>query len=180
MNKVAARYAKALLQLAVEKKVLAHIHQDMLFFTQAGIAHKALLQMLKSPIIRHDKKLAVLQAIFQNKVHALTLRFFALVIQRHREPLLPTMAQAFLTQYHQHQGIKKAHVTTTFPLSTELESQLQQLVQKMTVAKKIELDQHIDPTLLGGYVLAVEDKRLDQSLRKKLLKLRKSYITAGY
>ena len=180
MNKVAARYAKALLQLAVEKKVLAHIHKDMLFFTQVGTTHKALLQMLKSPVIEHDKKLAILQALFQNKVQALTLRFFALVTQNHREPLLLAIAQAFLAQYNQHQGIKKAHVTTTFPLSEKLVLQFQQLVQKITPGRKVLLDQHVDPSLIGGYVLEVEDKRLDQSLRKSLHTLKKEYVTAGY
>lgn len=180
MNKVAARYAKALLGLAVEQKTLAHIHQDMVGLAQACTTHPTLLHTLQSPIIKHDKKLEVLRAIFQHKVHTLTLRFLTLVTQKRREAWLPAIAQAFLAQHDEYQGIKKAHVTTTFPLSDELALQLQQIVQKMTPAKQVELDQHIDPTLLGGYVLQVEDKRLDQSLRKRLRLLKKEYVTAGY
>lgn len=180
MNKVAARYAKALLGLAVEKEVLVRIHQDIVSLAQACTTHPTLLHTLQSPIIKHDKKLAVLRAIFRHEAHALTLRFFALVTQKCREAWLPAIAQAFLAQYDEYQGIKKAHVTTTFPLSDELATQLQKIVQKMTPAKQIELDQHIDSALLGGYVLQVEDKRLDQSLRKRLRLLKKEYVTAGY
>ena len=131
-------------------------------------------------IIKQEKKLAVLQAIFQKEVHALTLRFFTTVTQRRREALLPAMAQAWLAQYDQHQGIKKAQVTTTFPLSDKLARQLQAMIQQMTPCQQVVLDQRIDPTLIGGYVLQVEDKRLDQSVRKKLRTLQKKYIVAGY
>ncbi|MEL6358765.1 MAG: F0F1 ATP synthase subunit delta, partial [Bacteroidota bacterium] len=90
------------------------------------------------------------------------------------------MAQAFMAQHDKHQGIKKAHVTATFPLSDELAAQLQEIVRKMTPAKQIELDRHIDPTLLGGYVLQVEDKRLDQSLRKRLSVISEQLLIKDY
>jgi len=180
MNSVASRYAKVLLQLAVEKNVTARIHTDMLCFDQVCAANRCLVTTLKSPVIKHDKKLAVLQAIFQNKVHDLTLSFLAMVTQKHREALLPTMAQAFLAQYNQHQGIKTAQVTTTFPLSDQLTLQLQKIVQQIAPCQQVILEQNIDPALIGGYVLQVEDKRLDQSLRKKLLTLKMNCVTEKY
>ena len=166
--------------MAVAKELLEHVHADILCLEQVCSANKSLINILKSPVIKGEKKLAILQALFQDKVHNITLSFFAMVTQRHREALLPTMAQAFLAQYDQHQGIKRAQVATTFPLSNELDMQLQQTVQQIAPCKKVILNQKIDPALIGGYMLQVEDKRLDQSLRKKLLKLRKSYVIEGY
>ena len=180
MNSIASRYAKALLQLAVEKAVLARIHKDMLCFAQVCATNTSLLSMLKSPVIKHDKKLAVLRSIFQNEVHSLMLSFFAMVTQKHREALLPAMSQSFLAQYDQHRGVQKAQVTTTFPLPDGLTRQLQEIVQKLIPCEQVLLDQYIDPTLIGGYVLQVKDKRLDQSLRKKLRTLKKGYMTEGY
>lgn len=180
MNRIASQYATVLLQLAVEKNVAERIHTDMLCFSQVCAANRCLVTTLKSPIIKHDKKLAVLQAIFQNEVHDLTLSFLAMVTHKHREALLPAMAQAFLAQYHQHQGIKLAQVTTTFPLSDQLTRQLQEMVQKITPCQQVILEHSIDPDLIGGYVLQVEDKRLDQSLRKKLLTLKMNCVTEGY
>jgi F-type H+-transporting ATPase subunit delta len=180
MSSVASRYAEALLQQAVANNILARVYTDMLCFDQVCAANKSLVTTLKSPVIKHDKKLAVLQAIFQNKVHDLTLSFFAMVTQKHREALLLTMAHTFLAQYDQHQGIKTAQVTTAFPLSDQLTLPLQQIVQQIAPCQKVILEQYIDPDLIGGYVLRIGDKRLDQSLRRKLLILKKNCVTEGY
>ena len=180
MKKIASRYAKSLLQLAVEKGVLERVYKDMRCLARVYSDNRCLVSALKNPLIKHNKKLAVLQAIFQHTVHALTLRFFAMVTQKYREALLPTMTQAFLAQYDQYKGIKTAQVTTTFPLSDQLTLQLQQIVQKISPCQQVILEQSIDPTLIGGYVLRVEDKRLDQSLRKKLRTLQQNCVTEGY
>jgi F-type H+-transporting ATPase subunit delta len=179
MNLVVLKYTEALLQQAVENNFLESIHTDMLCLDQVCAANKALVVTLKSPVIARNRKLAVLQAIFQNKVHDLTLSFFAMVTQRHREALLPTMARTFLVQYDLHQGIKTARVTTAFPLSDQLTLQLQQIAQQIALCQKVILEQYIDPTLIGGYTLRIEDKRLDQSLRKKLHRLKKNCVTEG-
>ncbi|MFM2428611.1 MAG: synthase subunit delta [Bacteroidota bacterium] len=180
MSSVVSKYAEALLQLAVEKNVIERVYADMLCFGQVCAANKCLVTTLESPVVKHDKKLAVLQAIFQNEVHDLTLSFLAMVTQKHREALLPAMSQAFLAQYNQHQGIKIAQVTTTFPLSDQLTLQLQQIVQQIAPCQQVILEQNIDPAIIGGYVLRVEDKRMDQSLRKKLLTLEMNCVTEGY
>jgi F-type H+-transporting ATPase subunit delta len=181
MHNPTSRYAKALLQLAVDRNLLGQIRADIVCFGQVCAANQPLTITLKSPAIPPKKKLAVLKEIFQNKIHALTLDFFALVIQRRREPLLPAIAEAFLTQDDQHQGIKRAKVTTTFALSDKLAQQVQEMVLQIAApCKKVVLAQCIDPTLIGGYVLRVDGKRLDQSLRRKLLVFEKNYVTEGY
>jgi F-type H+-transporting ATPase subunit delta len=180
MKKVASRYAKSLLQLAVEEGVLERVHKDMLCLDQVCSGNKALVSVLKNPLIKHDKKLAVLRVIFQNTTHTLTLRFFAMVTQKCREAVLPAMTRAFLAQYDQYQGIKTARVTTAFPLSDQITSQFQKIVQQISPYRQVILEQSVDTTLIGGYVLQVEDKRLDQSLRKKLLTLRKDFVTKMY
>jgi F-type H+-transporting ATPase subunit delta len=180
MHRVAFRYAKALLQLAVEKKVLDKVHADMLLFDQVWDANKALLHALESPAIKHDKKLAVLQEIFQDKVHVLTMSFVKMVTKKRREDLLPAITKLFLEQHDHHKGIKQATISTTFQLSEELCLQFIKLVQQIAPCNQVVLKQHIDPTLIGGYVLQVDDKRIDQSLRNKLLTLKKTYVTEAY
>ena len=103
-----------------------------------------------------------------------------MVIQKHREALLPAMAQAFLVQYDQRQSIKKVQITTAFPLSEQHALQLQQIARKIAPCQQVVLDQEIDTTLIGGYVLRVDDKRLDRSLCRQLHTLQKSYVAAGY
>jgi F-type H+-transporting ATPase subunit delta len=180
MKEIASRYATSILQLAAEKGVLERVHSDMLYLSQVYAENRALVSTLRNPLLKHDKKLAILQAIFQNTVHALTLRFFAMVTQNRREAVLPAMIQAFLAQYDQYLGIKKAQITTAFSLPDQIISQFQKIVQQVSPCQQVILEQSVDPTLIGGYVLQVEDKRFDQSLRKKLLTLQKNCVTKMY
>ena len=180
MHRVASRYAKSLLQLAAEKGILASIHTDMVLFDQVGAASRALLTTLQSPVIHREKKLTILQNIFQGKVHSLTLRFFKLITQKHREALLPDITAAFLEQYNRYQGIQTANITTTLKLSDNLNHHFREIVKKIAPCKEVVLTQQIDPTLIGGYILQVADKRLDESLRTKLLALKQHYTIGGY
>jgi len=180
MHRIAARYARSLLSLAIEQGVLAIVHADMQYFSQMCQEVPALQSLLKHPGLPRSKKQAVLQTLLPTSMQALTCRFLSLVIQRKRSALLPAIAQAFLSQYDQHQGIRRATVTTAIPLSEALALQLQQIAQQIVPCQQVVLTQHVDAHLVGGYILQIEDKRIDQSVRSKLLALKQQYAAAGY
>lgn len=180
MNRVAIRYAKALLKLATTQQVLSNVHADVQLLYQACTEHTALRQLIHSPIVSHAKKNTLLQALFQGKVHKLTCQFLALITKKRREALLPDMLQAFLDQYDRQEGIQKACVTTPTPLSDTQLQQIQQLAQKIAPSQHLILTQQLAPTLIGGFVLQTADHRLDQSLRKKLHTLQKHCVAQGY
>jgi len=178
--RVASRYAKSLLQQALEKGILDSVHTDMLLFEQLCKEHKALERVLRSPIINHDKKLAILQALFEGRVNELMLGFFNLISYKGREAILPDIIQAFLKQYNHYKGIKAASVTVTFPLPADLVDRFKALVRSIISCKEVTLTQHINPAILGGYILQVEDKKLDESLVTKLYSLKKYCVASGY
>ena len=178
MQRIVYKYAKVLLELAVKNNVLAHIHADMCYLDRVCAANECLVSTLRNPVIERSKKLSVLQAVFKNEVNDLTLSFLDMITQKQREALLPAIVQAFFIQYNQYQGIKKAQVTTTFPLSDWFVSQLQRIVQQISPCRQVIFEQTIDPALIGGYVLQVDDILLDRSLRRQLLMLRKNCVAA--
>ncbi len=180
MNQLASRYTKALLQLSADKGILQHVYQDMMYFAQVCNANSSLLEVLKNPIIEQARKLSVIRSIFQSKIHDLTLSFFAMIVRKRRESLFPAVYAVFLTQYYWYQDIKNAQVTTVLPLSDEQAVQMQEIAQKIVPCKKVLLQQHIDSTLIGGYIMQVEGKQLDHSLRKKFFKLKRKYMTEVY
>ena len=177
---VAARYAKSLLQQALEKDMLTNTHASILLFDKVCAANKPLLKVLKSPIINHDKKLAILQGVFKGKVHDLVLNFFEVISQRRREALLPDIAQAFLKQYNSFKGMQAAHVTTAFQLTDDLADRFKALVKTIVPCQEVVLSQHINPAMLGGYILQVEDKQLDKCLTTQLHTLKKNCVASGY
>ena len=121
--RIASRYAKSLLDLSVEKGELEQVNNDMQLLVNLASENRDLVLMLKSPIITHDKKLAVLNKVFTGKVSELTMAFFKILTKKHREAYLVGIAKEFHHQYNAHKGIEEATVTTTFPLNDAFERQ---------------------------------------------------------
>ena len=116
-NRVANRYAKSLIELAIEKGVVEKVHDDMLMFSQLCQSNRDFLLMLKNPIINHDKKRKILYKLFEGKVDPSTLAIFDIITRKNREMFLPAIAEEFVNQYRTYKRIAKATVTTAVPLT---------------------------------------------------------------
>ncbi len=178
--RVASRYVKSLLGLAVEQGVLEEVHQDMQLFTKVCDENRAFALMLKSPVIKHDKKREILEQLFKGKVNKLTMAIFDIITSKNREPLLPTLAKEFHNAYNIHKGIGKASITTATPLDAKLRSELEQLVKKLSDRTQVELTEKIDASLIGGFVLNVGDKQIDASVKSKLQTLKVKFSENPY
>jgi F-type H+-transporting ATPase subunit delta len=171
-TRVASRYIKSLLGLAVDRGVLEEVHDDMQLFSRTCEGNRDLTNLLRSPIIKHDKKKDILERIFKGKVHSLTIAFIDIITRKNREPLLPLIAKEFHNAYNEHKGIGKATVTTTIPMDEQLRSEVEAIVKKLHDKKKIELVERVDKDLIGGFILNVEDKQIDASIKNKLKSLK--------
>ncbi len=175
--RAASRYVKALLDLAVEKNVIEDIHNDMLMFSSICESNFDFVLMLESPIIKHDKKREILQALFKGKMNALTLSMMDIITRKNREPLLPTIAKEFHNAYNTFKNIRKATITTTTKLDPTLRAEFEKMAKTLTNRDSIELIEKIDADMIGGFVLNVGDKQIDASIKNKLkaLKLKFSH-----
>lgn len=97
--RLASRYAKALLGIAIEQNQMEQVYTDMHWLQAAIRQSRDLLNLLRSPIIKADLKTKALQAVLQNNVTPLTQRFTALLASKNRESILPEIAPAFIEQY---------------------------------------------------------------------------------
>ncbi len=165
---VASRYVKSLLGLAVEKGALDQVHADMQLFTKVVEENRDFKLMLRSPVIKHDKKNDVLKSIFQGKVNALTLAIFDIITRKNREPILPAIASEFHHAYNAYKGIGEATVTTAVPMDKELRSEIEAIAKKVSDKTQLELQEKVDPEMIGGFVLKVGDQQIDASLKNKL------------
>ena len=176
-SRVAARYAKSLLDLAKEKNVLDKVNEDMRDFSTLCSETLALLQMLNDPILGNSKKKEVIKKIFDGKYESLTLDFFNLAIDKRRASSLAAISNAFRTLYNEDKGIQIASITTTFKLTEELRESFVNAVKDITNAKTVELEESIDESLIGGYVLRIADRQQDNSVKTKLNTLRRSLVS---
>jgi len=169
-TKVASRYAKSLLGLALETGVLEKVYADMKLISTTCKANPELSLMLRSPIIKSDKKEVILKEIFAGKVDKLTMSFIDIITRKRREMYLEVIAAAFIEQYKANKKILTAIVTTAAGLDDELRAKVLAAV-KNSLNSEVELHEKVNADLIGGFIIRVGDRQDDTSIRTKLLKL---------
>ncbi|MFZ4261690.1 ATP synthase F1 subunit delta [Sphingobacterium sp. HJSM2_6] len=176
--KVASRYAKSLIDLATEHHNLDDVKADIDGVVSVIKSNTELQAVLSNPIIKTDRKLAILEALFQQKVKPEILAFFTIMVRKGRAELIYATAQEFVREYNEVKGIVHAEVVSAAALS-------EQNIQALTaqIAKEINaeviLSNKVDPSLIGGFVVNVGDKQLDASILGKLNKLERHFQTLG-
>ena len=180
MANSASRYVKSLLSLAVEQNALEEVHKDMQLFDSICGSNHDFIVMLRSPIIRHEKKRDILEKIFKGKVNPLSFAIMDILTSKNREPLLPAIAKEFHTAYNEFKGIRKASVTTAFTLDKDLRNDIESIVRKLSDSKQVELDEKVDKELIGGFILNVGDRQIDASIKSKLKALKVKFAQNPY
>ena len=166
-TRAALRYAKATLNLAKEKGFADQVNSDMILIDNTINENPDLLNMLKSPIIKSAVKKSALTEIFGKKVNPITLGLINLLIENKRLQLLPIVAKEFIVIYDYLKGVETAQVTSAVPLTKELESKILKKIKEFS-DKEITLQNIIDPSIIGGFVLRVGDKQYDASISNQL------------
>lgn len=177
--RIASRYAKSLLELAVEQKSVDSVMKDMEQFEAICRSSSEFVRVLKNPVISHFKKLTILREIFKGKAHKMTLSMLEIVSRKNREKYLPEIAKEFKRQYNVHKGIVEATVTTVIPLNKALQKEFSEVVKKLT-GKEVELEEVVDPTILGGFVLKIGDRQIDDSINTRLKELKLEFSQNSY
>ncbi|MEJ2004424.1 MAG: ATP synthase F1 subunit delta [Cyclobacteriaceae bacterium] len=178
--RVASRYAKSLLELSNEQGVLEEVNDDMKLFNEVCKENFEFVLMLRNPVIKADKKKAILDKVFTGKVNKLTLAIFEIMTRKNREGILPQVAIEFRRQYNTLRKIGVATVTTAAALTEELRGEMKEMAAKISGKKDIELKEIIDDEIIGGYILKMGDQQIDDSIRTKLNTLAKEVSHKHY
>ncbi|PTN10516.1 ATP synthase F1 subunit delta [Mangrovibacterium marinum] len=174
-SKVTVRYSKAFFNLAKEKKQLDTLRKDIeLIYTLCNESADFRI-LLESPIVKTSQKTKLLKAIFEKKIAPLSLNFLELVTTNKREAQLAGICRNLLTLYRQEQGVKTALLTTAVDLDPALIADIQKKLEAQFQAQ-IELSQKVDPALVGGFILRVEDQQVDASIARQLQKVRETLL----
>ncbi|MGL5890825.1 MAG: ATP synthase F1 subunit delta [Bacteroidia bacterium] len=173
-TRVSYRYAKALLDLAIEKGQLEQVREDMQLVRDTVHESRELEVLLKSPVVKTDKKQDILKAIFGGKIGVITTEFIDIITRKRREAELEIIAESFLSQYRINKNIVTAVITSAAALDDTLRKQVLEIVRQMA-GTEVELTEKIDPELIGGFVLRVGDRQVDTSLIRQIRMLERSF-----
>jgi F-type H+-transporting ATPase subunit delta len=175
VTRIATRYAKSLIELAAEQGKLEQVYSDV-HMLQSAMNNKELRLMLKSPIIHADKKNAVMNAIFGGKVDILTQAYLKLLVDKGREGYVPEITAEFINQYKSIKKITTVKVTTAEPLSDAVLADLRKKILATGVtSENLDVETHVDASLIGGFLLEFDNKRYDTSVAHKLEALKSQF-----
>lgn len=175
-SRAALRYAKATLNLAVEKKATDAIDRDMRSLVQTISDSDELKEMLASPILEGSSKKEVLLTLFNN-FNEITKEVFSLLVSKKRIDLLYDVATKYIALNEDLKGENVALVTTAVPLTPSLEKKILSKIGKIT-KNKITLENQIDESIIGGFVLRIGDLQYNASISNKLNSLKREFTNS--
>jgi F-type H+-transporting ATPase subunit delta len=173
--RLGTRYAKSLIDLSVERGELETVYADMLYLQGLTKNSREFLNLLRSPVIKGDIKLKVIDAVTTGKVSTLTDSFIKLLVTKGRESNLPEVSTAFIEQYKKIKNINTVQLTTATPVSESLKQQIVAQVKNTSDMQNIELETIVDPAIIGGFVLQTGDKMVDASIAYDLREVGKQF-----
>jgi len=173
MSRAAIRYAKAILETAVASGTTEKVNQDMLSVVASMAGSAELSAFLSSPIISTEVKMNAVSEVFA-AVQPETKSLFRLLQENKRFEILAEIAKQFNAQYDVMNGVEVAKVTTAIAMNAELESKV--LAKIATISdKKITIENLVDPSIIGGFILRIGDKQYNASVANRLQELKREF-----
>tara|TARA_B110000037_G_C17099506_1_gene497421 strand:- start:1847 stop:2386 length:540 start_codon:yes stop_codon:yes gene_type:complete len=172
-HRLSSRYANSVLQLAKEGNVLTDIFSDMQLIKDTITDSKDLHAMLNSPIVSAKDKIIVLTKVFGGNVKDLTTKFLNLLISKNREGHLLEITNEFIVEYNKIHKIADIILVTAIPATAKIVQEVTNLLTKSGSYSKVSIKQEVDPKIIGGFVLKMDDQLLDNSIQRKLQVIKK-------
>lgn len=172
-TRAAIRYAKAVLSVASEKNAAAAVNNDMKHIAQTISESSDLDMMLKSATVKSDDKSAILAKVFPS-LNAISSDLFKVLAANKRIEILEATAVKFCKLFDELEGKEKATVTTAVPMNNDLELKVLAKIKDLT-SKSVELENIVDESILGGFILRVGDTEYNASIANKLNTLKREF-----
>ena len=177
--RINTNYAKALFLLAGDRGQADRVADDMRLVAQVTAENHELAVVFANPTLRHDKKTAIIQALFADRVCAETMAFLTFVVRKNRSVNLNGISNAYLDIYREARGIVLSDLVTHQPIDDSARSEVTKLVAQYT-GKQVELHDRTDARMLGGFKLEFDHNMYDARIRTKIRKLRLAFANNEY
>jgi F-type H+-transporting ATPase subunit delta len=178
--RLAGRYAKSLIDLAIEKNQLETVYADMQYLLAVCKQSREFVNLMRSPIISSDKKAAIIKSITSGKISSLTEAFNQLLINKGREADLPEIVSGVIDLYNEIKGIHKVKLTTAVAISEEAKKAIADKVSKEANLGKVELETKVNENLIGGFMLEFNNNLVDASILRDLRDVKKQFSKNTY
>jgi F-type H+-transporting ATPase subunit delta len=173
-TRLAKRYARALLELALEKGNETKVREDMHLVSDVCESNRDFRRLLLKPGINSDKKQSIIKEIFGKIIQELSMSFLLLIASKRREVFIDEIAKNYIGIYMENKGIKTATIETVVKIDDDTKEAIIKLLAERT-KNKIEVVEVINVNLVGGFKLTFDNKQYDTSIQNEIRKLRKEF-----
>ncbi|MFI0490956.1 ATP synthase F1 subunit delta [Flavobacterium sp.] len=170
-TRAAIRYAKAILEIADSKKVASEVSADMALIASTITGNLELSSFIENPLIKTETKKDVVSEVFVS-VNPVTKSLFHLLLENKRFEILDAIAIEYNNLFDIMNGIEVAKVTTAIAMDAALEAKVSAKIATFS-NKKITIENTIDPSIIGGFILRIGDKQYNASIANRLQVLKR-------
>lgn len=169
-TKVASRYAKALLELAIDQQNVEEVSSNMRYLSDVNEQVADFQILLNSPIINSAKKIAIFGKLFPD-FNQTSTSFINLITTNKRENLLAEIASSYEAQLKAYKGITPVTIISAAPLNEATRTSILTKI-KASVNGELEVTELIDEKLIGGFIIRMNDQQIDTSIANQFNNLK--------
>ncbi|MGC8666625.1 MAG: ATP synthase F1 subunit delta [Chthonomonadales bacterium] len=169
------RYAAALFNTALAHGAAEAVREDLRQLASLWASMPLLRRSLESPLMPAARKREVVDQVLAPRLHELTVRFLHLLIGKRREEILPDVQRTYDRMADLQQGIVRAEAVTAVELDDVQRAALVEALERRT-GRNVDLTVRVDPAIIGGVVVQLEDTVIDGSVRGALERLREQML----
>ncbi len=175
LSGIAQRYARALLQAALSANAVDEVFSDTQSLSALLSQDPSFRDFLLAPQMSNEQQRDLVKKALEGRVSKLVLELLGLLIEKKRVMFVSEILEAYRYLYEKHKGIIEVKAITAVPLDEALLKKLRQTLEDQT-KKTIRLTTEVEPEIIGGMVLKLEDKVIDGSLRYELEQFKRHLI----
>lgn len=173
---ITVRYARAVFLLAKEENQLSNLKEDAELIFEVCQSSADFMRLLHDPVVRTSEKVRLMGIIFDGKIGTLSENFLKLVTRNNREVWLPAICRNILSLIRREKNIKTVTLTTAQPVAQKLLDKAEKILER-ALQTEVELSGRVNPHLIGGLILRIDDKQYDDSLASRLKKMKREVIS---
>src|SRR5690606_18920101 len=173
MSRAAIRYARAILDIAHDKGVAMEVNNDMLSIASTARENAELREFLMSPTTSSEAKQGAMLEVFSG-INDVTTSLFRLLLENKRFEILASIATEYSKLFEEMNGVQIATVTTAIPMDEEMEAKVSAKILTFS-NKKIVIENIVDPSIIGGFILRIGDQQYNASVANKLNDLKREF-----
>ena len=170
-TRAAIRYAKAILDMATSKSAANEVSQDMTLIATTIKGNLELSTFIQNPTIKVEVKESALLEVFTS-VNNVTKGLFHLLLENKRFEILESIALEYNKLFDEANGIEVAKVTTAIAMTPELEAKVLAKIKEFS-NKKVTIENIVDASIIGGFILRIGDKQYNASVANRLQVLKR-------